>query len=67
MAYISYNTFCESEFDGIVSRRDKLQDFNINQIKLEVNDTYKKNQKLTTNLEPTDDSDVLNKSYLDEK
>ena len=26
-----------------------------------------KNEKITTNFEPTDDSDVVNKSYLDEK
>ena len=28
MAYISYNKLWESEFDGIVSKRDKLQDAN---------------------------------------
>ena len=57
----------ESEFDGIVSKRDKLQDLNINQLKVEVHDTYRKNEKKTTNFEPTDDSDVINKSYLVEK
>ena len=40
MAYISYNKLWESEFDGSVSRRDILQDLNINQLKLEVHDTY---------------------------
>ena len=45
MAYISYNKLWESEFDGIVSKRDKLQDSNINQLKLEVHDTYKKDEK----------------------
>ena len=67
MAYISYNKLWESEFDGIVSKRDKLQDLNINQLKLEVHDTYKEDEKLTTNFQPTDDSDVINKAYLDEK
>ena len=67
MAYISYNKLWESEFDGIVSKRDKLQDLNINNLKLEVLDTYKKDEKLTTNFEPVDDSDVINKAYLDEK
>ena len=67
MAYISYNKLWESEFDGIVSKRDKLQDANISQLKLEVHDTYKKDEKLTTNFEPTDNSDVINKGYLDEK
>ena len=67
MAYISYNRLWESEFDGIVSKRDKLQDSNINQLKLEVHDTYKKDEKITTNFEPVNDSDVINKAYLDEK
>ena len=67
MAYISYNKLWESEFDGIVSKRDKLQDANISQLKLEVHDTYKKDEKLTTNFKPTDNLDVINKSYLDEK
>ena len=34
---------------------------------MEVHDTYKKDEKLTTNFEPTDTSDVINKGYLDEK
>ena len=67
MAYISYNKLWESEFDGIVSRRDKLQDANINQLKLELHDTYKKDEKLTKNFEPNDNEDVINKGYLDSK
>ena len=67
MAYISYNILWESEFDGIVSKRDKLQDLNINQLKLEVYDTYKKDEKITINFEPIDHSDVINKGYLDEE
>ena len=67
MAYISYNKLWESEFDGIVLRRDKLQDANISQLKLEVHDTNKKDEKITTNFEPTDNSDVINKGYYDEK
>ena len=67
MAYKSYNKLWESEFVGIVSKRDKIQDSNISQLKLEVLDTYKKDEKLTTNFEPVDDSDVINKAYLDEK
>ena len=67
MAYISYNKLWESEFDGIVSKRDKIQDSNINQLKLEIHDTYKKDEKLTTNFEPVDNEDVINKGYLDEK
>ena len=67
MAYISYKKFWESEFDSIVSKRDKLQDLNTNQLKLEVYDTYKIDQKITTNFEAVDDEDVINKGYLDEK
>ena len=67
MAYISYIKLWESEFDGIVSKRDKLQDLNINQLKLEVHDTYKKRRKKTTDFQPTNDSDVINKAHLDEK
>ena len=67
MAYISYNRLWESEFDGIASKRDKLQDLNINQLKLEIHDTYKKDEKITTNFEPTVDKDVVNKGYLDEE
>ena len=67
MAYISYNKLWESEFDGIVSKRDKLQDLNINQLKLKVHDTYKKDEKLSTNFEAVDDKDVINKGYLDSK
>ena len=67
MAYISYNRFWESEFDGIVSKRDKLQDSNINQLKLEVYDTYKKDEKITTTFKAVNDEDVINKGFLDEK
>ena len=67
MAYISYNELWESDFDGIVSKRDKLPDLNIKQLKLEVHDTYKKDEKLTTNFEPNDNEDVINKGYLDSK
>ena len=67
MAFRSYNKLWESEFEGIVSKRDKLQDLNINQLKLEVHDTYKKDEKITTNYEPVDHEDAINKSYLDSK
>ena len=40
---------------------------NFNQLKLEVHDTYKKDEKITTKFEPIDESDVINKAYLDKK
>ena len=67
MVYISCNKIWESQFDNIVSERDKLRDMNINQIKLEVYDTYKEDEKMTTNFEAVNDEDVINKAYLDEK
>ena len=66
MACISSKKLWENELDNIVSKT-KLQDLNINQLKLEVHDTYKKDDKITTNFEPTDNSDVMNKGYLYEK
>ena len=66
MAFISYNKFCGSEFENIVSKSDELQDLNFNQLKLEVHYTYKKDQK-NKNFEAVNDEDVVNKAYLDEK
>ena len=67
MAFTPYNKIWESEFDNIVSKKVKLQDLHIKQLKLEVHYTYKKDEKITTIFRPTDDSDVINKSYLHEK
>ena len=52
MAYIFYNKLWESGFDGNVSKRDKVQDLNNNQLKLEVYDTCKKDEKSTKNFKP---------------
>ena len=57
----------ENKFDNIVSKRDKSQNKKINEIKLEVHDTYREDEKITTNFEPTDNTDVIHKPYLDEK
>ena len=67
MSYISYNKLWESEFDGIVSKRDKLEDANNSQLKLEVHDTYEKDEKITTDFEDFDDNDIINKGYVDSK
>ena len=64
MAYISYITLWESKFGDIVSKRDKSQDINFNQLKLEVHDSYE-DEKIRTNLEPVNSEDVINKTYLD--
>ena len=39
MAYISYTKLWERDFDTIVPTKDKMQDDNLNQLKLEVNGT----------------------------
>ena len=71
MAYIYYNKLWESEFDNIVPTADRVQVMNFNQLKLQVHDTYRKgtyrkDEKITTNFETTDNEDVINKACLDE-
>ena len=44
-----------------------MQDINLKQLKLEVQDTYKKNEKKTTNFEAVNNEDVMNEACLDEK
>ena len=48
-------------------KKDKVQDINIHQLKLEVHDSYKKHEKLITNFEPVNGEDVISKAYLGEK
>ena len=67
MGYISYNKLWESEFDNTVSKKDKVPDLTINQIKLEVHDSYKKDEEITTNFQPVNEGDIVNKNYVDEK
>ena len=42
MAYITYNKAWQKELDNIVSKKYKVQDININQLRLQVHDTYEK-------------------------
>ena len=67
MAFVSFNKLWESDSDNIVFKKDKLQDININQLKLEVHDTYRNDEKLTTDFEPNNNEDVISKAFLDEK
>ena len=64
MAYISYNKLWESKFDDFVSKKDKVQDLNINQLKFELHDTYQKDEKTLTNFEAVNDEDVINQAHL---
>ena len=67
MAYISCDKLSRSNFDNNVPAEDRMQDINLNQSKLKVNDTYKKDEKLTTKFEPCYDKDVVSKTYIDTK
>ena len=40
---------------------------NVNQLKLEVHDTYKKDERIKKNFEPINIEDAINKTYLDVK
>ena len=44
-----------------------MQDTNSSQIKIKVNGTLEKNEKITTKFEPSNDEDVLVRRYLDTK
>ena len=66
MANFSYNKLWESDFDNMVSKKDKVHYINFNQLKLEVHDTYKKDEKLKTNFKPVYNDDFENKTYLEE-
>ena len=57
----------ESDFDNNVSKKDKVQELNINQLNLKVHDTFKKDEKRATKFEAVDGVDAINKSYLEEK
>ena len=50
-----------SGFYNIVSAKDRVQDINLYQIKIRVNDTYKKDEKITTKFEPKKPEDVFTK------
>ena len=67
MAYNFYKKLWQSEFDNFVSKKGKLLDMDNIELKLEVHDNYKKDEKITTKFEPVIDEDVKNKAYLDEK
>ena len=45
MAYVSYKSLGESESDNNVSKENKLEFLNTNQIKLEVHDIYEKDER----------------------
>ena len=64
MAYFKYDRFWRSWFYKIISAKDRIQDINLNQLKLKLNNSYK-DDKTTTNFEPHKNEDLVNKNYLD--
>ena len=46
MASISYDKLWWTEFYNNVSAKDSVQDINLNQLKLKVNDIYRKDEKV---------------------
>ena len=44
-----------------------MQDINPNHLKIKVHDTYKKDEKLTTNFEPVNDEHLINRTHIDGK
>ena len=65
MAYIIYNKLWEKEIGKIVFKKDKIKDMNINQLKLKLDESYEKDEKITTHFESVINDDVINKTYLD--
>ena len=49
MAFVSYHELWKTELYNKGSAKDRVQDINANQLKFKVNDTYKKNENITTN------------------
>ena len=62
MAQRSYDKLWRSEFYNNVITEDGLHDKNLNQVKLAVNGTYNKDEKIITTIEPSNDEDVVIKA-----
>ena len=67
MAYISYHKLWRSNFYNNVFSEDRLQEINLKHLKLKVNSTHKKDEKITTNFKAVSGEDVINNEYLDTK
>ena len=65
MAFLIYDKLSKSEFYNIVSAKNGVQNTNLSQLEFKVNDTYKKDEKITTTFESSKPEDVIAKAYLD--
>ena len=63
MACMSYDKLWRSEFFNKVSAEERVQDIVPNELKLEGNDNYRKDRKITINFEAVNDEDVINKTF----
>ena len=66
MAYISSNNLWRSDFYKKVSAENRVQEINHNQLKLKVNDTHRKDEKITK-VKAFNDEDVKKKEFLKTK
>ena len=55
--------YSDSRFSKCVSAKDRLHDKNFNQMKLEINETYQKDEKVTTNIQTSNDKDNEKKDF----
>ena len=53
------------EFYNDVSAKDRVQIFNIKQLKLKANENYKRDEKIQKFFEPSNNEGVVSKAYLD--
>ena len=56
-----------SGFHNKASEKDRMQDIPLNKLKFKVKDTYKKDEKITTNFNTSNPEDVINKGFLQTK
>ena len=54
-------------FITLFLKNNEVQDLKVNQLKLRVQDSCKKDEKLTTNSKAVNDEGIINNAYLDEK
>ena len=64
MACTSSDNFWGSEGFNKDSVKDRLRDNNPNQIKFKINETYTEDEKVETNLKPSNLEEVINKGFL---
>ena len=53
------------EFYNNVSAKEKVQDQNLNQIKLKLNDSYENDEIISSSSDTSNDGDAISKTYLD--